>query len=884
MLFVMELFGVTVLTVLSMLAGIMLTLFVQWYMFNRYIMKLPPAMPADRPIVEPFQLPQSLLKSLEMEGFKPEPTVALNSILQFLFQECRNTERVRRWFRTRLTLELEELLTRTTTGKLFEAIALRDLNLGAHFPSIRNVEVKQLKLDASTGLMDDLELCLDLEYAGGFQLSIDANMRLAKTAYVSVKVNQLQGQGCLRFTRHPYTHWSFSFYNDPHLQLSVESQFQGRSLPQINSIIASQIRKAVKRKHTLPHYKLRYKPFFTKSDPGALPDENLGSPSFGVLEVTVVQVSRITDNPGPIYCSLAVDAIAWVEMVHSQSGSYLTVDTYVLKQSGLIGVQFKQEFVADKYQVCIVVDSVSPSVVGEVRSGDILVAVDGKRITTLSNVNKCVKQAGERVPLRLERRLKIVSTPPPEDKMLISQDGLRHRQGSGDKTDSDSSNSTSLSDSPARRSLRGSPEHKATPRVSVSSEIETEMPKLQVLTTKEQSYSQVISFNETLKFNIIPEYRYLNLSVWGRGEKNVLLGHISLPLATQCCVTRVGHHIDTYSLLPPDPHLVNSSTHRLASYPGFEPCLCYGDILLSTTFTATHTPACYTPPTVPSTPLSIMPAPSVSPSAAHDFERTHFNRATQCGFCFKKIWLKDAFQCRGCAMTCHKKCVSKCLTLSACGRRASVQPEIITTVVADDQQPEQPEPKPDQGRRLSTLLVSVANKGLKRVGSATNLAPPGGPDCANQGCSISLPPSPQHSPCPSRKTSLVEGCTLFSLNDEGGDEISFALEQLLSRPHDEGLMDIAKATGRQLFADLAPEARKQRIDSVLSKLKAAIDAESHEHMRLVKEEQATNDPSVKASTAFQLGKSEEKLQALTVLMLHCCAGLQDSQDCLSVPN
>lgn len=64
---------------------------------------------------------------------------------------------------------------------------LRDLNLGTHFPSIRTVEVKQLKLDASTGLMDDLELCLDLEYAGGFQLSIDANMRLAKTAYVSVK-------------------------------------------------------------------------------------------------------------------------------------------------------------------------------------------------------------------------------------------------------------------------------------------------------------------------------------------------------------------------------------------------------------------------------------------------------------------------------------------------------------------------------------------------------------------------------------------------------------------------------------------------------------------------------------------------------------------------
>lgn len=56
-------------------------------------------------------------------NLKPEPAKALNLVLQFLFQECRNTDRVRRWFRTKLSLELEELLT-TTTGKLFEAIAV----------------------------------------------------------------------------------------------------------------------------------------------------------------------------------------------------------------------------------------------------------------------------------------------------------------------------------------------------------------------------------------------------------------------------------------------------------------------------------------------------------------------------------------------------------------------------------------------------------------------------------------------------------------------------------------------------------------------------------------------------------------------------------------
>jgi hypothetical protein len=57
--------------------------------------------------------------------------------------------------------------------------------------------------------------------------------------------------------------------------------------------------------------------------------------------------------------------------------------------------------------------------------------------------------------------------------------------------------------------------------------------------------------------------------------------------------------------------------------------------------------------------------------------------------------------------------------------------------------------KLQSGRSLSTLLASVTQRGLKRVGSATNLAPPGMD--GTTGGSISLPPSPNHSPSPSRK-------------------------------------------------------------------------------------------------------------------------------------
>lgn len=75
----------------------------------------------------------------------------------------------------------------------------------------------------------------------------------------------ISGRARLQFTRVPYTHWSLSFYSDPILELEVQSQFQGRQLqPQIISLITGQIRRAVRRKHTLPRYKMRYKPFFRR--------------------------------------------------------------------------------------------------------------------------------------------------------------------------------------------------------------------------------------------------------------------------------------------------------------------------------------------------------------------------------------------------------------------------------------------------------------------------------------------------------------------------------------------------------------------------------------------------------------------------------------------
>jgi len=68
---------------------------------------------------------QSLVDALQSNDIpKRESCLALNLLFQFLFKELRNAEKVRHWFRHKLSLEFEELLTRTTTGKLFDCVSV----------------------------------------------------------------------------------------------------------------------------------------------------------------------------------------------------------------------------------------------------------------------------------------------------------------------------------------------------------------------------------------------------------------------------------------------------------------------------------------------------------------------------------------------------------------------------------------------------------------------------------------------------------------------------------------------------------------------------------------------------------------------------------------
>lgn len=49
---------------------------------------------------------------------------SVNLVLQFLFFELRSSNQVRKWFVRKLSMELDELLTKTTIGKFFSKLSV----------------------------------------------------------------------------------------------------------------------------------------------------------------------------------------------------------------------------------------------------------------------------------------------------------------------------------------------------------------------------------------------------------------------------------------------------------------------------------------------------------------------------------------------------------------------------------------------------------------------------------------------------------------------------------------------------------------------------------------------------------------------------------------
>lgn len=396
----------------SVLFGAVLTLIVQMFLIRWYLNRIPQQSPQDREQFPVINLPQVLKDKLKDGGGlqQKENCLWLNLMGQFLFQELRDTSTVRRWVMRKMNFEFAELL-QTTSGKLLAHIIVRDFSLGTKCPVIGGVCVQKVELGEGEQL-ETLDITMDVDYDGGFTLGVDVMLPFNKMAFISVTLRKLCGRARLQLTRLPYTHWSFSFLQEPEASFDVESHFEGRPLPQVAALIVNQLRRTIRKKHTLPNYKMRFKPVFPRPEAAVSPCRlkvNGQCITVGRLCVTFIKCSRLPalSRDTTLYCILSADVKPWKELVRGQRKVWVTYDVEVSKgQADNIGINFRDEYLMDRYGMAVIVDLVhldSPAAKADIRKGDVLISVGTTRIVSMKQAAKLFKSSGEKFSVRIER-------------------------------------------------------------------------------------------------------------------------------------------------------------------------------------------------------------------------------------------------------------------------------------------------------------------------------------------------------------------------------------------------------------------------------------------------------------------------------------------------
>eukprot|EP00794_Sanderia_malayensis_P006959 gene6959-7744_t len=308
--------------------------------------------------------------------------------------------------------EFQELLLNKAVGKLLQQIRVKDFCLGESLPVITNATVMKIQSRGADQVAQELDLALDIEYSGGFLLSLDAELIFGKTAYMAVKLNSLKGRLRLQFTRNPCTHWSFSFYDDPEMDLEVESQFNGKNLSKLTALIKSQIRKSVRRKHTLPRYKVRYKPFFRQPIPHNGKEEvfvHNSQVTVGKLDVEVLECTRLPELPmnTQLYCSVSIETLPWSEFMPKNSSLWSVHEVVMTRTlNGSLGVRIKPSQKPDtehqhtgENRETIVIDTISPNSPAstlDIQRGDILLAINDVAVESMKQAIRLIKNNGDK--------------------------------------------------------------------------------------------------------------------------------------------------------------------------------------------------------------------------------------------------------------------------------------------------------------------------------------------------------------------------------------------------------------------------------------------------------------------------------------------------------
>ncbi|WKY07985.1 hypothetical protein Q1695_007463 [Nippostrongylus brasiliensis] len=397
-------------------------------------LKLPPFIDQFRPVEIPNELRDFLKTGEDGQGISRwESSHSLSVFLHMLFQEHKDTRLLRRWFHKRLQIELNDISTRSTAGRLIQEIRIRDFSLGTKFPRINAIRVEDVEMSQDGMLFEKITFLIDVDYTGGLESSIEVATVFGKKVNLSVKLTKLAGKVRLILTRQPYSHWTFSFLPTPDLETEVSSQIQGHQIKRIIPLIKESIRRAFQRKHVWPNYKIRYRPLFPH--PFLQPFPSLKAFAHikivGGLEVTVLQCSRLRtcllDKDAScymVYCTAVLDHRPFLQNSSSVGHSLNVMLTFsrhdITTPIGLVFDKTTTNTNGNRSVRVSVVEEGSLADKAAFKPGDTLLAINNMPIRNERQVTRLLQQTIGDLLVLVDRNLEDIDDDAPKEREVFA--------------------------------------------------------------------------------------------------------------------------------------------------------------------------------------------------------------------------------------------------------------------------------------------------------------------------------------------------------------------------------------------------------------------------------------------------------------------------------
>ncbi|TKR77055.1 hypothetical protein L596_018101 [Steinernema carpocapsae] len=439
--------------------------------------------------------------------------------------------------------------------------------------------------------------------------------------------------------------------------------------------------------------------------------------------------------------------------------------------------------------------------------------------------------------------------------------------------------------------------------------------------TKPVRLSEDVLWGQSLHFGLDKKTtRYLNINVFakpqGEDAKPILLGYNYVYLAqviADCNLTASNCHREVFHLKPPAHTSLQQSPDiaDLAKHPGFDARLCYGDIKLGFRFFPDGLPEGFAgngedesrrssgnasedapqddenrevvdPPTAASQ-LGAEASPAKQWPHKWAPVTLKTGQAYPCQSCHGKIWLKTASRCAACNTICHTKCIQKANVNVEC-KEPPQEPEDdqfeLLTEVIEENEPNDGESMPEVQKDPSTPQMTrrrkLANKVTEKLSYWRSSKKKNSPPREAQPEDSKLEESERTGTPPPDFVNVTDVIPAIVSSLEG----SPSLEKLrfeVGNSYNETIINEARNFGLNIFqAEASPEERRLAINKQIDRIQTAINETTAERRSVLQSKTDSDD-----SDEFQ--RMETKLQALALLMLHYCAGLQNCVDANESP-